>query len=129
MSSGFRSRLSRRIMATHETITGLEKVIASGSNGDVLGHMPDQFGALYQSAYEAGYRQGFRDGYTDGAEVRQKDNGRASISAGGRRTNAEENSGPRLLGLPCTNCGCFFYSDLSQCPRCQTPKVRRVAEP
>jgi hypothetical protein len=116
-------------MATHEMPIGLKKVIPSGSNDDVLNQMPEQFGALYQSAYEDGYRQGFRDGFTDGAEVRKKDNGRAAISPGARRTNAEENSGPRLLGLPCTNCGCFFYSDLSQCPRCQTPKVGRIAEP
>jgi hypothetical protein len=116
-------------METHKTTIGLKKLIPSDSNSDVMTHMPEQFGALYQSAYEAGYRQGFRDGFTDGAEVRKKDNGRAAISAGARRTNAEENSGPRLLGLPCTNCGCFFYSDLSQCPRCQTPKVRRVEEP
>jgi len=116
-------------MATHQTTIGLKKLTRSDSNGDVMTHMPEQFGTLYQSAYEAGYRQGFRDGFTDGAEVRQKDNSRAAISTGARRTNAEENSGPRLLGLPCTNCGCFFYSDLSQCPRCQTPKVRRIAEP
>jgi hypothetical protein len=114
-------------MATHEMITGLAKVIPRGRSGDVLGHMPEQFGALYQSAYEAGYRQGFLDGCTDGAEARKNDSG-AAFSAGAR-ANAEENSGPRLLGLPCTNCGCFFYSDLSQCPRCKTPKVRRTAEP
>jgi hypothetical protein len=115
-------------MATHETTIGLENVTPSGSNGDVLRHMPERFGALYQSAYEAGYRQGFRDGYTDGTEVRKNDSGGAAVSAGAG-ANAEENSGPRLLGLPCTNCGCFFYSDLSQCPRCKTPKVRRTAEP
>jgi hypothetical protein len=112
-------------MATHEMITGLAKVIPSGSNGDVLSHIPEQFGALYQSAYEAGYRQGLRDGY---AEVCKNSSGGAAFSAGAR-ANAEENSGSRLLGLPCTNCGCFFYSDLSQCPRCKTPKVRRTAEP
>jgi hypothetical protein len=115
-------------MATHEMIVGLEKLIPTGRNGDVLSHMPEQFGALYQSAYEAGYRQGFRDGYTDRNEVRKDDSGSAAVSAGAR-TNAEENSGPRLLGLPCTNCGCFFYSDLSQCPGCKSPKVRRTAEP
>ena len=115
-------------MATDEMITGLEKVIPSGSNGDVLNHMPEQFGALYKSAYETGYRQGFRDGYTDGIEVRKSNSSGAAVSAGAG-ANAEENSGPRLLGLPCTNCGCFFYSDLSQCPRCETPKVRRTAEP
>jgi hypothetical protein len=113
-------------MATHEMITGLEKVIPRGRNGDVLGHMPEQFGTLYQAAYEAGYRQGFRDGCTDGAQARKNDSGGAAFSAGAT-ANAEENSGPRLLGLPCTNCGCFFYSDLSQCPRCKTPKVRRIA--
>ena len=109
-------------MANHDTTTGLEKVIPSSRNDDLLNHMPEQFGALYLSAYEAGYRQGFRDGYIDGTEVRKNDSGRAAISAGNSRTNAEENSGPRLLGLPCTNCGCFFYGDLSQCPRCKTPK-------
>jgi hypothetical protein len=116
-------------MAGHQTTIGFEKLTPSDSNGDVLSHMPEQFGALYQSAYEAGYRQGFRDGYKDGTEVRKNDSGHAAIRAGANRTNVEENSGPRLLGLPCTNCGCFFYSDLSQCPRCQTPKVRRMAEP
>ena len=115
-------------MATHETTIGLEKVIPSGRNGDVPSHMPEQFGALYQSAYEAGYRQGFRDGYKDGTEVRKNDSGRAAFGADASRTNAEENSGPRLLGLPCTNCGCFFYGDLSQCSRCKTAKVRRTAE-
>jgi len=85
-------------MATHEIIKGLEKVIPGGSNGDVLDHMPEQFGVLYQSAYEAGYRQGFRDGFTDGAELRKKDNGRAAISAGASQTNAQENSGPRSFG-------------------------------
>lgn len=63
-------------MATHQTTIGLEKLTPGGSRGDLLDHMPEQFGALYQSAYEAGYRQGFRDGFTDGAELRQKDNGR-----------------------------------------------------
>ena len=105
-------------MANHETTIGLEKVIPSGRNGDVLSHMPEQFGALYQSAYEAGYRQGFRDGYTKAPTNVIGSNG---FSAGAG-TNAEENSGPRFLGLPCTNCGCFFYGDLSQCPRCKTPK-------
>jgi len=116
-------------MANYETTIGLERVIPSSRNDDVLSHMPKQFGALYQSAYAAGYRQGFRDGYTDGTEVRKNDGGRAAISAGTSRTIAEENSESRLLGLPCTNCGCFFYSDLSRCPRCKTPKVRITAEP
>jgi hypothetical protein len=60
-------------------IVGIEKLTPGGSNGDVLDHMPEQFGALYQSAYEAGYRQGFHDGFTDGAELRKKDNGRAAL--------------------------------------------------
>jgi hypothetical protein len=128
MSGGFRTRPSRRIVATHETIREFAKSTPSGRNGDVLSHMPEQFGALYQSAYEAGYRQGFRDGYTDGIEVRKSNSSGAAVNAGAG-ANAEENSGSRLLGLPCTNCGCFFYSDLSQCPRCETPKVRRTAEP
>ena len=67
--------------------------------------MPEQFGPLFQSAYEAGYRQGFRDGYT---EARTDVSGSSGFSTGAR-TNAEENSGPRLLGLPYTNCGCFFH--------------------
>ena len=108
-------------MATHETIRGFAKSAPSGRTGDAPNHMPKQFGTLYLSAYEAGYRQGFRDGFADGNEVRKNNSGGAAVSAGAR-TNAEENSGPRLLGLPCTNCGCFFYSDLSQCPRCKTPK-------
>jgi hypothetical protein len=114
-------------MATHEIITGLGKLAPSGSNGDALSCMPKQFAGLYQLAYEAGYRQGLRDGYTDRNEVRKDDSGGAAVSAG-VKTNAEENSGP-LLGLPCTNCGCFFYSDLSQCPCCKAPKARRTAEP
>ncbi len=112
-------------MATFRINIGPEKEIRSGSIGDLLNHMPEQFGALYLAAYEAGYRQGFRDGYT---EARTNASGSNGFSAGAR-TNAEENSGPRLLGLPCTNCGCFFYGDLSQCPRCKTPKVRITAEP
>jgi hypothetical protein len=104
---------------------GVNKLTPSGSNGDLHGHMPEQFGTLYQAAYEAGYRQGFRDGYT---EVRTNLSGSNGSSAGAR-ASAEENSGSRLLGVPCTNCGCFFYSDLSQCPRCKTPKVRRMEEP
>lgn len=53
MSGGLRARTSWRVIATHETAIGLEKVIPAGSNGDVLSPMPEQFGALYQSAYEA----------------------------------------------------------------------------
>ena len=93
MLRGLRTQPSRRVMATHEMVKGL-----GGSNGDVLDHMPEQFGVLYQSAYEAGYRQGFRDAFTHGAELRKKDNGRAANSAGASQTNAEENSGPRLFG-------------------------------
>jgi hypothetical protein len=43
-------------------------------NGDVRGHIPEQFGTLYQWAYEAGYRQRFRDSYT---EVRKNGSGAA----------------------------------------------------
>ena len=77
---GRRPRPSRRVVAIRKMIVEIEKLTPGGSNGDVLGHMPEPFGALYQSAYEAGYRQGFRDGFTDGVELRKKDNGRAAIT-------------------------------------------------
>ena len=101
---GRRPRPSRRVVAIRKMIVEIKKLTPGGSHGDVLDHMPEQFGALYQSAYEAGYRQGFHDGFTDGAEVRKKDNGRAAISAGASQTNAEQNSGPRLSTPGCRGC-------------------------
>ncbi len=84
--------------------------------------MPAEFGALYQAGYEAGlasgreagYRQGYEAGYTEGR-------GAAAIAASASGS-APRRSRQSLFGLPCANCGCFFYSDETQCPRCKTPR-------
>jgi hypothetical protein len=88
----------------------------------------ERYEAGLASAREASYRQGFQDGFSAGYNQR---NGSAAVPlvTQGTLIKAEQNSGPRLLGLPCSNCGRFFYSDEAQCPQCKTPKTRKSPEP
>jgi hypothetical protein len=99
----------------------------SNGNGNALSHMLEQRNEdPNQAAYlaglvegrETGYRQGYRDGFNDGCNRRSSSVGAAAASA-----PPAETSGPRLKGLPCAKCGCLYYSDLTQCPRCKTPNT------
>jgi hypothetical protein len=114
----------------------------TNGNQDDLSALPEEFSGLYRACYEAGhaggweagYRQGYEAGFGDGR--RQGDAGSTAAPAavenntgnsesenGGAGNGASGRRKARLFGLPCTNCGSFFYSDEAQCPRCQTPRV------
>lgn len=73
---------------------------------------------------EAGYREGYRAGFLDGYELA---NAAGAASAPHIAATASQKEGlknvTRLRGLPCTNCGRFFYSDEVRCPGCGTAKV------
>ena len=114
-------------MEENEATSNSEVLGQPGSNGNGLGHMLEQHNDdPNQAAYlaglvsgrEIGYRQGYRDGFSDCCS-------RHSAGAGAATGSAPpvETSGPRLKGLPCAKCGCLYYSDLTQCPRCRTPKT------
>ena len=106
-------------------------------NQDELSALPEEFSGMYRACYEAGhvsgweagFRQGYEAGFGDGR--RQGDNGSTAAPAAVENivgnsevgNNASGMRKPRLFGLPCANCGSFFYSDEAQCPRCQTPRV------
>ncbi len=125
------------------------------TNGDEdeLSSLPEEFGGMYRACYEAGhvsgwetgYRQGYEAGFGDGR--RQGDAGSTAApaavenSAGnseagnGEAGNGEAGKGvsgmrkARLFGLPCTNCGKWFFSDEACCPRCATPRVKAAELP
>ena len=120
------------------------------TNGDEdeLSALPEKFGEMYRasyeagrvSAWEAGYRQGYEAGFGHGR--RQGDNGSSAApaavenSAGNSEVrNGEAGNGVngmrkmRLFGLPCTNCGRWFFSDEACCPRCATPRVKAADGP
>ena len=108
----------------------------TNGNQDALSALPEEFSGLYRACYEAGhvsgweagFRQGYQAGFEDGR--RQGDVGSTAAPAAVENIAGNSQAGdsatgmrkPRLFGLPCANCGCFFYSDEAQCPRCQTPK-------
>ena len=88
--------------------------------------------SLHDAAYEAGYARGheagFQTGYKEGFKDRDKALGTREKGPGTREqgTGNERAPGPRLLGLPCANCGAFFYSDEAHCPRCKTARARNA---
>ena len=120
------------------------------TNGDEdeLSSLPEEFGGMYRACYEAGhvsgweagYRQGYEAGFGDGR--RQGDNGSTAAPAAVENMvgnsevgNGEPGNGAngrrkaRLFGLPCTNCGKWFFSDEALCPRCATPRIGAAEEP
>ncbi len=120
------------------------------TNGDEdeVSSLPEEFGGMYRACYEAGhvsgwetgYRQGYEAGFGDGR--RQGDNGSTTAAAAvenrvrnSKVGNGEAGNGAggmrkaRLLGLPCTNCGTWFFSDEARCPRCQTPRAKAEEGP
>ena len=100
--------------------------VASG-NQDDLNALPEEFGGMYRACYEAGhsngweagFRQGYQAGFGDGR--RQGDVGSTAAPAAVENT-ATSTRKPRLLGLPCTKCRRWFFSDEARCPGCQTPR-------
>ncbi len=72
------------------------------------------------SGREAGYRHGYREGFADGSRPVQRGAAEAA--------RTDEPTGSRLLGLPCDNCGCCFYSDETRCPRCKSPRNQPISE-
>src|SRR5437899_5863081 len=123
-----------------DRVLALAQPASDGSitNGtqDALSPLPEEFSGLYRACYEAGHagrwEAGFRHGYQArfGDGRRQGDVGSTAAPAAVENIAGNSQAGdsatgmrkPRLFGLPCANCGCFFYSDEAQCPRCQTPK-------
>ena len=109
-----------------ETITDCDKG-PNGGNGHAA--IVDGFERLHQSAYQAAYGRGWKGGYQEGYDVGRSDalnqETRGTVGATRDQTSAAELRPHRrlLLGLPCTNCGTYFYSDEEQCPRCKTPKA------
>ena len=88
--------------------------------GDGLTYVPPEF-ALFQAGYQAGVISGREEGYVAGYKAGREDKGVGSreqgVGAGRRRT---------LLGLPCAHCGCFFYSDEKNCPRCKKSREQEA---
>jgi len=120
----------------------------ANTNQDELSAPPPELEGMYRACYqagqvsgwEAGYRLGYQAGFGDGR--RQGDDGSTATAAAveNRVGNSEVGNGEagngasgmrkaRLLGLPCTNCGRWFFSDEARCPRCQTPRAKPEEEP
>lgn len=117
-------------MKTRTTTADFGMPAERHTTGDGLS--PAEFGALYQDGYdagfasgkEAGYRQGYRAGFTDG---RGQGDGSTAAPAAVENTAIGIRKA-RLLGLPCSRCGRWFFSDEARCPRCQTPRVSIAEE-
>lgn len=79
---------------------------------------------------EAGYREGYRAGFLDGYELANA-GGAAPTAHIAATTSQKEGlkNVARLRGLPCVNCGRFFYSDEVRCPGCGTAKIRPTETP
>lgn len=129
-----------------------EKILANTERllpqpGETNGHGPkstlDNIAVLYTEGYEAGlakgresgFRTGYEEGFVDGLKsttgasatptASQPANGAGNGANNGADNGTGNHAGPRLLGRPCVKCGAFFYSDETQCPRCNTPRVPR----
>jgi hypothetical protein len=72
--------------------------------------------AAFEKGFSAGFLAGQRAAVTETTPTTE-----GSTSDLWFRRNAT--GARRLLGLPCTQCGAWFYSDEAQCPRCKAPKV------
>jgi hypothetical protein len=113
----------------------------TNGNEDEIRSLPEEFGGMYRACYdaghgsgwEAGFRQGYEAGFGDGR--RQGDStsaaaavencvGNSKIGDGEAGNGASGMRKARLLGLPCTNCDRWFFSDEARCPRCQTPRAK-----
>ena len=120
----------------------------TNGNEDELRSLPEEFGGMYRACYEAGHVSGWESGFRQGYEAgfgdgrRQGDNGSTTAAAAvenrvrnSKVGNGEAGNGAsgkrkaRLLGLPCTNCGTWFFSDEARCPRCQTPRAKAEEGP
>ena len=118
----------------------------TNGNEDELRSLPGEFGGMYRACYEAGHVSGWESGFRQGYEAgfgfgrRQGDNGSTAAAVENRVGNNEVRNGEagggasgmskaRLLGLPCTNCGRWFFSDEARCPRCQTPRAKAEEGP
>ena len=100
---------------------GADLRVERAADGDGTRPMPAEFGALYQAGYEAGYSKGRAAGYERGYAEGYRD-ARPNAIAKPEAAESSRRSRQSLLGLPCANCGCFFYSDETQCPRCKTSR-------
>jgi hypothetical protein len=107
-------------------------VVSDPSIGaDDFADLPEDLAPL-QAAYHAGVNTGRREDYLLRYEAGRDEGGRAvatkELEAGANKELARGDSGPqrRLLGLPCSNCRCFFYSDETHCPACGAPRVTTV---
>jgi membrane protease subunit (stomatin/prohibitin family) len=75
----------------------------------------DAVNAVFQAAFEVGFNKGLEAGLLEARQAA------AQYSAAKHSAAPSAQPGPRRsqLGLPCPNCGCYFYSDEAQCPRCK----------
>jgi hypothetical protein len=101
--------------------------------GDDFAYAPEDL-ALLQAAYHAGVNTGRQEGYLLGYEAGRVEARRAAatkeLEVRVDKEPERNNSGSQrrmLLGLPCSNCQCFFYSGETHCPVCGTPRVTTVA--
>lgn len=68
--------------------------------------------------------KGYHAGFVDGR--RQDDDGSTVATAAvvnNAGNGAHGTPKARLFGLPCANCGSWFFSDEASCPRCSTPRA------
>ena len=93
------------------------------AEGDQDSLQPVQDSVLVRSR-EAGYREGYRAGFLDGYELANAAGAALAPHIGAIASHKEGlKNVTRLRGLPCTNCGRFFYSDEMRCPGCGAAKV------
>jgi rubrerythrin len=104
-------------MAAKDITIGSHSIAAHLEIGDQP-DANDAVNAVFQAAFEVGFNKGLEAGPK---EVRQAAAlyRAAEHSAAPSAQPAQRRS---LLGLPCPNCGCYFYSDETQCPRCKHPR-------
>jgi hypothetical protein len=97
--------------------------------------MPHEVSTLYQAGYEDGYRRGrdagYQAGYVEGCNRPLQGNSKPQATSEGT-ANMPGSRKRWLLGLPCEHCGCFLYSEETECPHCKvatagrTPLLRRL---
>jgi hypothetical protein len=86
----------------------------SRHNGNGHHDMPEDSRMLYEAGFEAGYRQGFEAGL---AQARLH-----TVETVSKPVAAKPSAKHLFLGLPCSTCGAYFYTD-EECPRCKPKKA------
>ena len=104
---------------------GQPSVVSDISRHNGNGHQAaNESNALYQAGFEDGFAAGMEVGYRKGLDAASSPAHQQTPDPSPQPLAAPEPVKRALIGLPCPDCGAYFFTD-EKCPRCHPVRAAK----